>query len=205
MKVSSFRFVFSHRQEKVKPSKCSKNALGSSSPGIWINFKAGRAESCSCSFRPPAGVDPGGRIGGASGQLRGADVGACAAAVIFLLRARVFSVQQLVIFFFFFLLLSVRQKARGRRRKRKTLSLFVSFESHVLPVLRRQAVDLLLHRGRGLLRRVQCEVRKRKREKNAANDERLFEDLTERRRYLGMHQRLPNAPCFRTPRLPPLL
>ena len=123
MKVSSFRFVFSHRQEKVKPSKCSKNALGSSSPGIWINFKAGRAESCSCSFRPPAGVDPGGRIGGASGQLRGADVGACAAAVIFLLRSRVFSVQQHVIFFFFFLLLSVRQKARGRRRKRKTLSL----------------------------------------------------------------------------------
>jgi len=126
MKVSSFRFVFSHRQEKVKPSKCSKNALGSSSPGIWINFKAGRAESCSCSFRPPAGVDPGGRIGGASGQLRGADVGACAAAVIFLLRSRVFSVQQLVIFFFFFLLLSVRQKARGRRRKRKTLSLSLS-------------------------------------------------------------------------------
>ena len=87
---------------------------------------------------------------------------------------------RLSIFHFFFPFFTVfgPGKRREEGKGKLSLSLFVSFESHVLPVLRRQAVDLLLHRGRGLLRRVQCEVRKRKREKNAANDERLFEDLT---------------------------
>ena len=48
----------------------------------------------------------------------------------------------------------VRPAAAEEEEKGKTLSFALSKSSNVLPVLRRQAVDLLLHRGRGLLRRV---------------------------------------------------
>lgn len=103
-----------------------KNALGSSSPGIWINLKA---RGCSCRSAG-AGLEI---IGGASGQLRGADVGANAAVgdifFFFSLSRSVFFVCFRSVFFFFSLLGKRLRKKKGnphflslRLSKKKNMS-----------------------------------------------------------------------------------
>ena len=94
------------------------------------------------------------------------------------------------VFRFFFFPLGKRQEARKKESRIFYLSLCLS-KKHVLPVLRRQTVDLLFHRGCGLLRSVQCEVRKK-----IVGRKDYSRQHQRRRRYLKRKSRTPDAPLF---------